>query len=163
MTDDEPFAKKNIESHLASFNNIELIGLYSNPIEVLETIEQSNIDAIFLDINIPEISGLDFIKKYRHDYKIISTAAYREYAVESFELNVHDYLVKSIPFNRFLRTMDKLNQTISLNQLRGYEYSANKGPFIFLKVDKRLVKVLLKDILFIKKPQRLYQNYYYTG
>ncbi|GAA4274821.1 LytTR family DNA-binding domain-containing protein [Aquimarina gracilis] len=150
IIDDEPFAIKIIESHLASFKNIELLGSFNNPIEALEVIEQGEVDAIFLDINMPGMSGLDFIKNSRNDYQIIITTAYREYAVESFELDVLDYLVKPIPFNRFLKTINKLNQVINQNQSKNEEYIGNKEPFIFLKVDKKLVKILLKDILFIE-------------
>ncbi|MBQ4822725.1 LytTR family DNA-binding domain-containing protein [Aquimarina sp. MMG016] len=149
IIDDEPFAIKIIESHLASFKNIELRGSFSNPIEALEILEEGNIDAVFLDINMPGMNGLDFIKNSMHDYQIIITTAYREYAVESFELDVLDYLVKPIPFNRFLKTINKLNQTINQNQSKNGQYS-NKEPFIFLKVDKKLVKILLKDILYIE-------------
>ncbi|MCK8522942.1 LytTR family DNA-binding domain-containing protein [Aquimarina sp. D1M17] len=150
IIDDEPFAIKVIESHLASFKNIELIGSFNNPLEALEIIEQGEVDAIFLDINMPGMNGLDFIKNSRNNYQIIITTAYREYAVESFELDVLDYLVKPIPFNRFLKTINKLNQVINKNQSKNEEYQGNKEPFIFLKVDKKLVKILLKDILFIE-------------
>ncbi len=150
IIDDEPFAIKVIESHLASFKNIELLGSFSNPIDALEIIEQGHVDAIFLDINMPGMSGLDFIKNSKHDYQIIITTAYREYAVESFELDVLDYLVKPIPFNRFLKTINKLHQVLNQNQSNSGDYIANKEPFIFLKVDKKLVKILLKDILYIE-------------
>ncbi len=150
IIDDEPFAIKIIESHLASFKNIELLGSFSNPIEAIELIEQGQVDVMFLDINMPEMSGLDFLKNSRHEYQVIITTAYREYAVESFELDVLDYLVKPIPFNRFLKTMNKLNQTINQNQSKNGEYVGNKEPFIFLKVDKKLVKILLNDILYIE-------------
>ncbi|GAA4276167.1 LytR/AlgR family response regulator transcription factor [Aquimarina mytili] len=150
IIDDEPYAIKIIESHLASFKNIELLGSFSNPIEALETIEQGQVDAMFLDINMPEMSGLDFIKNSKHNYQIIITTAYREYAVESFELDVLDYLVKPIPFNRFLKTVNKLSQAINQSQSKNGEYTGSKEPFIFLKVDKKLVKILLKDILYIE-------------
>jgi len=150
IIDDEPFAIKVIESHLASFKNIELLGSFSNPIDALEIIEQGQVDAIFLDINMPGMNGLDFIKNSRHNYQIIITTAYREYAVESFELDVLDYLVKPIPFNRFLKTINKLHQIINNSQANNGDYIANKEPFIFLKVDKKLVKILLKDILYIE-------------
>ncbi len=150
IIDDEPFAIKVIESHLASFKNIELLGSFNNPIEALEVIEQGEVDAIFLDINMPDMNGLDFIKNSKNDCQIIITTAYREYAVESFELDVLDYLVKPIPFNRFLKTINKLNQVINQNQSKNEGYPGNKEPFIFLKVDKKLVKILLKDILYIE-------------
>ncbi len=150
IIDDEPLAIKVIESHLASFKNIELLGAFNNPLEALEIIEQGQLDAMFLDINMSEMNGLDFIKNSRHDYQIIITTAYREYAVESFELDVLDYLVKPIPFNRFLKTINKLSQVINQNQSKKDGYDGNKEPFIFLKVDKKLVKILLKDILYIE-------------
>jgi len=150
IIDDEPFAIKVIESHLASFKNIELLGSFHNPIEALEIIEQGEVDVIFLDINMPGMNGLDFIKNSRNNYQIIITTAYREYAVESFELDVLDYLIKPIPFNRFLKTINKLTQVINKDQSKNEEYQGSKDPFIFLKVDKKLVKILLKDILYIE-------------
>ncbi|MBP2833001.1 response regulator transcription factor [Aquimarina sp. U1-2] len=150
IIDDEPLAIKVIESHLSEFKNIELIDTFNNPLDALQTIESGNINAVFLDINMPGMSGLDFIKNSRHKYHIIITTAYREYAVESFELDVLDYLVKPIPFNRFLKTINKLNQVLNQNHSKNNEYLGNKDPFIFLKVDKKLVKIVLKDILFIE-------------
>ncbi|MEW7291493.1 LytR/AlgR family response regulator transcription factor [Aquimarina sp. 2304DJ70-9] len=150
IIDDEPYAIKIIESHLASFKNIELLGSFNNPIEAIEIIERGQVDVLFLDINMPEMSGLDFIKNSKHDYQVVITTAYREYAVESFELDVLDYLVKPIPFNRFLKTINKLNQVINQSQSKKGEYTGNKEPFIFLKVDKKLVKILLKEILYIE-------------
>ncbi len=150
IIDDEPLAIKVIESHLAEFKNIELVNSFDNPLDAIQIIESGTIDVVFLDINMPGMSGLDFIKNSRHDYHIIITTAYREYAVESFELDVLDYLVKPIPFNRFLKTINKLNQAVNQNQLKSGEYLINKDPFIFLKVDKKLVKILLKDILYIE-------------
>lgn len=149
IIDDEPFAIKIIESHLKSFKNIQVEGTFNNPIDALEIIEEGTIDAIFLDINMPGMSGLDFIKNSRKDYQVIITTAYREYAVESFELDVLDYLVKPIPFNRFLKTINKLNQVVNKQQ-KNPDYTGSKDPFIFLKVDKKLVKILLKDIFYIE-------------
>ncbi len=150
IIDDEPLAIKVIESHLAEFKNIELVDTFNNPLNALQIIESGTIDAMFLDINMPGVSGLDFIKNSRHDYHIIITTAYREYAVESFELDVLDYLVKPIPFSRFLKTVNKLNQVINKTSSKTGGYTANKEPYIFLKVDKRLVKIMLKDILYIE-------------
>ncbi|AXT60228.1 DNA-binding response regulator [Aquimarina sp. AD10] len=150
IIDDEPLAIKVIESHLAEFKNIELVNSFGNPLDAIQTIESGDIDALFIDINMPGMNGLDFIKNSKHNYQVIITTAYREYAVESFELDVLDYLVKPIPFNRFLKTINKLSQILNKSQLRNNDYTGNKEPFIFVKVDKKLVKVLLKDILCIE-------------
>ncbi|MFT5076935.1 MAG: two-component SAPR family response regulator, partial [Flavobacteriaceae bacterium] len=117
IIDDEPLAIKVIESHLKEFQNFEISGTFNNPISALPLLEEENIDAIFLDINMSKMNGLEFLKNVELKTNIVITTAYREYAVESFDLNVLDYLVKPIPFNRFLKSINKITQ--KLGQQKG--------------------------------------------
>jgi len=105
---------------------------------------------IFLDINMPKMSGLDFLRSLPTKPHIIITTAYREYAVESFDLDVLDYLVKPIPFSRFLKAITKINNRVTKEKGKTSEASFKEEPFIFLKVDKKLMKIKLNDILFIE-------------
>lgn len=150
IIDDEPLAAKIIEMHLADFPDMELIGTFNNAIEGMSSIEKNKIDVVFLDINMPKMNGLDFIRNIQSKTNFIITTAYREFAVECFDLDVLDYLVKPIPFQRFLKSMNKLTQQLYKdNNTEPDEYAFNKS-FLFLKVDKKLVKVKFEDILYIE-------------
>ncbi|MEW7281188.1 LytTR family DNA-binding domain-containing protein [Aquimarina sp. 2201CG1-2-11] len=150
IIDDEPLAIEVIESFLKEFKNIEIVDTFKNPIEALPILEQDEIDAVFLDINMPRMNGLEFLKSLQVYPQVIITTAYKEYALESYELEVLDYLVKPISFNRFLKSMNKL--TARLIAIKKQEPSMDlvQPAHIFLKVDKKLVKILLTDILFIE-------------
>jgi len=149
IIDDEPLAISVIENHLKNFDNIEVIETFNNPVKAFGVLQQEKIDLVFLDINMPQMSGFAFIENLNTKPLIVITTAYREYAVKSFELNILDYLVKPIPFNRFLKTINKVYQQIYTNTTSG-DSTLNQEPHIFLKVDKKLIKVNLNDILFIE-------------
>lgn len=151
IIDDEPLAIKVVENHLKEFQNFEIIATFSNPIEALPLLEKSEIDVLFLDINMPKMNGLDFAKSLNSKTNIIITSAYREYAVESYDLNVLDYLVKPIPFNRFLKTINKINQQVFLKTASKQKGdSTSNESFMFLKVDKKLVKINFEELLYIE-------------
>ena len=151
IIDDEPLAIKVVENHLKEFQNFEIVATFSNPIEALPLLEKSEIDVLFLDINMPKMNGLDFAKSLNSKTNIIITSAYREYAVESYDLNVLDYLVKPIPFNRFLKTINKINQQIFLKkESKQKGDSTSNESFMFLKVDKKLVKINFEELLYIE-------------
>lgn len=149
IIDDEPLAIKVIENHLKEFQNFEIVNTFNNPLEALPLLEKESVNVLFLDINMPKMNGLDFAKTLNPKTKVIITTAYREYAVESFDLNVLDYLVKPIPFNRFLRTINKITKQIYLQQ-GIQEEDNNNESFIFLKVDKKLVKIKFENLLYIE-------------
>ncbi len=150
IIDDEPLAIKVIENHLSEFQNIELVGTYNTAIAALPYIDVNKIDVIFLDINMPKMSGLDFLRSLPIKPFIIITTAYREYAVESFDLDVLDYLVKPIPFGRFLKAINKITNRMGLEKDKKNDISFKEEPYIFLKVDKKLMKIKLNDILYIE-------------
>lgn len=150
IIDDEPLATSVLLSHAAEFQNLEIVACHNNPIEAMTALDDPDIDVIFLDINMPKMSGLDFIRNIDYDAFIVITTAYREYAVESYELDVFDYLVKPIPFHRFAKTMNKLTKEIALKRNGPVNIKTQQEPHMFLKVDKKMVKVHLHDILFIE-------------
>ena len=160
IIDDEPLAVEVIQTHLSEFSNMELIGVFNNPIEALSMMENTSIDVIFLDINMPKMNGLEFIRSIGPKTNFIVTTAYREYAVESFDLDVLDYLVKPIPFARFLKSINKLSQKV-LTEIKD-DYSKEKS-FIFLKVNKKLVKVKFEDILYIESLKDYIKVFSKTG
>ncbi|MFC2109136.1 LytR/AlgR family response regulator transcription factor [Bacteroidota bacterium] len=150
IIDDEPLAIKVIENHLKEFDNIELVGTFNTAIAALSTIKEKDIDVLFLDINMPKMSGLDFLRSLTLKPHVVITTAYREYAVDSFDLDVLDYLVKPIPFSRFLKAINKVTNRINLEKEKLPETSISEEPHIFLKVDKKLIKIKLNDILYIE-------------
>ncbi len=153
IVDDEPLAINVIVKFLEQVKNTEVVASCENAMEAFSYISDQSVDLLFLDINMPTINGLDFLKSLKSPPLVIITSAYRDYAVDGFELNVLDYLIKPISFQRFLMAMDKVNQV-----LRGRgpsESAAQLDPeksksFIFIKVDKRMVKVYLDEILYIE-------------
>lgn len=164
IIDDEPLAIKIIEMHLAEFKNFEIIGTYSNPISALEILKQEEIDVIFLDINMSKMNGLDFLKTVDIKPNVVIATAYREYALESFDLNVLDYLVKPIPFTRFLKAINKITLKVQLQSgVLKTEEENNRDGYIFLKVEKKLVKIKFKTILYIESLKDYIKVFTNTG
>lgn len=149
IIDDEPLAAEVIQTHLKEFPNMELLNTFTNALESLNIIETGGVDVVFIDINMPKMNGLDFIKSLDKSPYFIITTAYREYAVESFDLDVLDYLVKPVPFTRFLKSINKISQKFIKDRSDEVHQTAEKS-FIFLKVDKKLIKIKFEDIYFIE-------------
>lgn len=149
IIDDEPLAISVIESHLKSFDYIEIVETFTNPLNAYRVLEKERIDLIFLDINMPQLTGFAFIENLSYKPLIVITTAYREYAVKSFELNILDYLVKPIPFDRFVKTINKVYQHVYLNTAKS-DAGLQQEPHIFLRVNKKLIKTNLNDILYIE-------------
>lgn len=149
IIDDEPLAIQVVEDHLKSFVNFEITGTFNNALKAFNILQQERIDVIFLDINMPQMNGFEFIENLNYKPLIVITTAYREYAVKSFELDILDYLVKPIPFNRFLKTVNKIYQHVYLHN-NANETTLYQEPHIFLKVNKKLIKVNLNDIFYVE-------------
>jgi len=150
IIDDEPLACTVIESYLKDITNIELVGTYTNAIEAISLLEEGSIDLVFLDINLPKMSGLEFLKTWNVKPLVVITTAYREYAVDSFSLDVLDYLVKPIPLNRFLKSINKVTAALkNVRSLPGDGQHFAKSH-VFLKVEKKLMKFRMNEILFIE-------------
>ncbi|MGA9269441.1 MAG: LytTR family DNA-binding domain-containing protein [Lutimonas sp.] len=150
IIDDEPLAAEVIENYLKEFSNVEHVGSFTNPLEALELIESGEIEAVFIDINMPKMNGLEFIRSIESKPSFVITTAYREYAVESYDLDVLDYLVKPIPFNRFLKSINKLSLKSNADRSPENTLESSEKSFIFLKVDKKLVRIKYDDIHFIE-------------
>ena len=149
IIDDEPLAQNVIENYLKNFTDIELIAKCENALTALAWIRKQKIDLIFLDISMPFISGIDFIKTLQNPPKIILTTAHKEFAVESYELNVLDYLLKPISFERFVKAINKLENDAP-QIIKPVIDDSDSEVFIYVKSDKKNVKILLKEILFIE-------------
>ncbi|RFZ92009.1 DNA-binding response regulator [Mucilaginibacter conchicola] len=153
IVDDEPYAVEVIEKYLSAFTEMELVGKCNNGIEAFKILQQKQVDLMFLDIQMPGIKGTDLLKSLKNPPKVIFTTAYSEYALEGFDLNAVDYLLKPIPFDRFLRAVDKI---YNLPDGKGKPLISYEAPvsdheaFMYLKVDRRTVKVNINDVLWIE-------------
>ena len=153
IIDDEPIAIRVIKSHLSAFNDFEVVAECSNAPEAMPIISKRNIDLLFCDIQMPQITGVDFVRSMASPPKIIFTTAYREYAIDAFDLNVVDYLLKPISFERFTKAINNFleSESIKNNATPLQEIPEQKNrEFIFLKADKKHYKVNLNDILYFE-------------
>lgn len=155
IIDDEALARKGLEKYVREIGFLELKGVCKNAMEANTIIKMERIDLLFLDIEMPMLSGIDFLKTLQHSPKIIFTTAYSEYAIESFEFDVLDYLVKPISFERFLQAANKAHRILSKDapMPKSEPIQEDEEKFIFVKTDKQLVKVFLDDILFVESLQ----------
>ncbi len=151
IVDDEPIAREILENHLQKIDTIHVVSTCKNAIDAFNIINSNKIDLIFLDINMPEISGLSFARSINKNIKIIFTTAYREYAVDGFDLKAVDYLLKPISFERLLQAVNKyLNETISVNTGKKKELIYDKSDFIFVRSDRKMIKINFSEINFIE-------------
>lgn len=151
IIEDEPLAAEVLVDYIQQIPFLQLVGNFPDALYALEALKKTPIDVIFLDIHLPKLKGLDFIKTLQQVPQIILTTAYHQYAIESYELEVVDYLLKPIDFSRFLKAVNKLQQTTS-NSLEKNQLSSttNTTHFIFFQVNKKFIKVYLKEILYIE-------------
>lgn len=151
IVDDEPLAIEIMESYLSKIDQLEICGTFRNAVSAFTYLQQHTIDLIFLDIQMPKLSGIDFLKTLKNKPKVIFTTAFRDYALEGFELEVVDYLLKPIPFDRFLKAITKvLHQPQALAPTPTLPKADNAENFVYFKVDKKMIKTRMADILYIE-------------
>ncbi len=154
IVDDEPLARDIIETFVSRIDDLELIGSCSDALDAFNLISKKNVDLVFLDINMPEITGIDFLKDLTPSPKVIFTTAYSNYAVDAFNLEAVDYLLKPIEFSRFLKAVNKAFKELipSHQKISNIEHESSSyiETFIYLKVEKKMQKVFLKDIQYIE-------------
>lgn len=149
IVDDEPEARDIIAAHLSKISRIEVVAICNNALDAFNCINQHEIDLIFLDINMPEISGISFAKSINKNSKVIFTTAYREYAVEGFDLQAVDYLLKPISFERILKAVNNYFDIHHKEEVLPSQESIT-NDFIFVRSDRRMKKINLSDIIFIE-------------
>ena len=157
IIDDEPLAIEVLESYCQKMGFIEIVGAFTNPLDAISVIKEKKVDLIFCDIEMPQISGLEFISALENRPLFIFTTAYSQYAVEGFELNAIDYLVKPIPYHRFIKAVSRVKELLAI---REQPILANVFPsngeanefqkFIFVKSEHESVKINLDDIQYIQ-------------
>ena len=151
IVDDEPIAREILENHLKKIEAIQIVASCKNAMEAFSVINAKKVDVIFLDINMPEISGLSFAKSINKNIKIIFTTAYREYAVDGFNLKAVDYLLKPISFERLLQAVNKyLNENTFVFTDKKEEIQQEKSDFIFVRSDRKMIKINFSDINYVE-------------
>ena len=144
--DDEPPALKVLENFCGRVDFMDLVKTFTNPDEAMKHINKFPVDLLFLDIRMPSVSGLQFRKKVPQDIMVIFTTAYSEYAVEGFNVNAVDYLLKPFAFDRFLQAVNKAHDFYKFY----HHHESAVQHYLFVRADYSLVKVMLEDILFIE-------------
>lgn len=152
IVDDEPKAIELIKSYLQHFRQVELVSTFRNGLKAFEFLNSNDIDLIFLDINMPHISGISLAKMIDKDVKVIFTTAYSEYAAESYEVAAIDYLIKPVTLERFMLAMGKLMQS-------GMDDPGKKQSFLWIKSGNKTHKLSVNEILYLKKDGN-YITYY---
>lgn len=148
LVDDEPLAQEIVETHISKFPNLNLVAKCNNAVEASQALQEKEVDLMFLDIQMPQISGIDFLKTLPNPPKVILTTAFSEYAMDGYDLNVVDYLLKPISFDRFAKAV---NKAISQEQTEvELSHSKESADYIFVKADKKLIKIHFNDIFYIE-------------
>jgi len=150
IVDDEPQARKLLQAYMAEMPNYHLIKSCSNAMEAYESLQTNKIDLMFLDIKMPLVSGTDFLRSLKHPPMVIFTTAFNKYAMEGYELNVIDYLLKPIALPRLINALEKVNERI--NGSAKTDTSADQ-TFLFVKANNKLIKIEYNEILLIEGMQ----------
>lgn len=147
IVEDEPLAARVLESYIKQTPGLTLVGICEDALSAMEVLNANKVVLIFLDINLPKINGLEFIKTLQKNYSIVLTTAYHQYAIEGFNLDVMDYLLKPITFERFLKAV---NKTREYNQLLERKSDAPEPDYFFVKSENKLEKINFNEILFVE-------------
>lgn len=143
ITDDEPIARKGLKGYIEKVDFLTLVGECENAIQLNSMIRENKIDLLFLDIEMPYLSGLDFLSGLNNPPKVILTTAYEKYALKGYEFNVSDYLLKPISFDRFLKSVNRIHDLFKEN-----DNTTDSKDYIFVRSDKQFRKIVIDEILF---------------
>jgi DNA-binding LytR/AlgR family response regulator len=152
IIDDEPLARKGLREYINDIDFIEITGEYDEPLKATKQISEGLVKLIFLDIQMPRITGIDFFKSLKQAPPVIFTTAYPQYALDGFDLNAIDYLVKPVSFERFFKAALKVREYYEVRQ-KNFLENEPRDAYFFIKSDNKLVKVIYDDILFVEALQ----------
>ena len=153
IIDDEPLARKGLREYIADTDFLELVGEYDNPVNAAAAIGRDDIQLLFLDIQMPKITGLDFFKTIKNPPPVIFTTAYPQYALDSYEVNALDYLVKPISFDRFLKAVMKAKEYYEVREKNSMETAGRAEDHFFIKADNKLIRLKFDEILYAEALQ----------
>ncbi len=150
IVDDEPLAREVLLSYVRQMEHLELVGTCKNAFELLALINQKQVDVVLLDIDIPEITGIDFIKSLKNPPQVIFTTAYPQFALESYELNAIDYLVKPISLERFIKAIHKIPQALSPKNQLIPDPASQTDRLLFVRSEGKWIKIDVGKIWFVE-------------
>lgn len=149
IVDDEELARELIETHLSQLDSFEVVASCASAIEAHQVLQEEEIDLLFLDIEMPVLKGTDFLKNLARKPNVIFTTAYRDYAIEGFELSAIDYLLKPITFERFFKAIEKFIEKVKSN-VKSVKNAPTDESYIFIQNNKKNIKVLFDDVQYIE-------------
>ncbi len=150
IIDDEPLAIEVIENHISKIDHLEIVGKFQNAVKAFQALRETPVDVLFLDIQMPRLTGIEFLRTLKNPPKVIFTTAYREYALEGFELDVVDYLLKPISFERFLKAADKLFDSVPPPSSETATISQQTPRYVFVTSEKKNIKICLDEIEYVE-------------
>ncbi len=155
LVDDEPYALDILENYLQGLAQMEIIGRCSNALDAFQVLQKTAVDLLFLDIRMPGLQGTELIRSLKNPPKVIFTTAFENYALEGFELNAVDYLLKPVSFPRFLKAIDKVFALLHIQSTHPSDQARESIPptqdiFIYLKVERKTTKINVSEILWIE-------------
>jgi DNA-binding LytR/AlgR family response regulator len=150
LVDDEPPALEVLKTYLEAMDHLELAGACFNALEAMQVLQKQPVDVIFLDIKMPRLLGTELIRTLRHPPKVIFTTAYKEYALEGYDLDVVDYLLKPFSFERFVRAVNKITAGGPPGKEETEPPSEDSPPFLYFRADRKMVKIALDEIIYIE-------------
>lgn len=150
LVDDEPLAIEVLEKYIEAVDQLQVVGACRNAFQAMEFLQKNPVDLIFLDIHMPKLTGTSFVRTLQHPPKIIFTTAFKEHAIDAFELDAVDYLLKPISLERFLRAVNKLTQTTFTHPEEMPVISEAASGFIYFRSDRKMVKLFYDEILYIE-------------
>jgi DNA-binding LytR/AlgR family response regulator len=164
LIDDEPPALEILRSHISNINGIEVAASCKNAVEAFDVLQEKHIDLIFLDIKMPKLIGTDFLKSLANAPRVIFVTAYREYALESYEFDAIDYLVKPVTFERFLKAVFKVKRLMGHEVTpMTTEYKKNPEAFVYVRVSKSMQKVFVDQIVYVESCKDYVKIFLTTG
>lgn len=160
IVDDEELARNLVENYISRLPHLNIVGKCTTPLEAMQVLQEKEVDLMFLDIQMPDLTGVEFLKTLSHKPLVIFTTAYKEYAMEGYELDVVDYLLKPFRFERFLNAINKAGKLLKLNHKETHHPSPLPSPieqveekqkdYILVKSDFKVFRIFYKDILYIE-------------
>lgn len=159
IIDDEPLARKGLREYINDIHFLRLEGEFDTPLKATKQLSEGTVQVIFLDIQMPKITGLEFFKTIQNAPPVIFTTAYPQYALDGFELNALDYLVKPISFERFLKAAMRIKEYYEVRAKNNLEVQTSANNFFFIKADNKLVKIFFDDLLYVEALQNYVSIY----
>ena len=150
IVDDEPLARAALASLLSRFDNLDVVAECGDTFKAWQVLQEHKVDLMFLDIEMPEVTGLDFLRSLKHPPAVILTTAFRQYAVEGYELEVADYLLKPVSFERLMKALDKYYRSHNRPAVSETAQEPNPVDFITIRADRKNIRLPLNEILWIK-------------